>query len=192
MSASAEFQLNPRLPSDPEEVLAHLLDADLRGNDLYPLMHQLRSLAPIFKSENEAFQKAWVITRFEDDDTVVRAKTLSSDNRVLEIFRAGKEGAFFQAMKHLMKFLDPPDHARVRGLVSRAFTPRSVRLLRPRIRTIVEERLDLVFEAKRMDLVADFAFPLPIIVICELLGVPVEDVDLFFTWFLKFHLCSPS
>ncbi len=181
--------LDPRLPDDPETVLVHLLDAELRGDDLYPLMHQLRTLAPVFKSENEAFQKAWVITRFVDDDTVVRAKTLSSDNRVLEIFRGGtegEEGAFFQVMKHLMKFLDPPDHARVRGLVARAFTPRSIEQLRPRIEEIVDARLDACFDAHRMDLVADFAFPIPVAVICELLGVPVEDVELFLTWSTDF------
>ena len=142
LGSPREQPLNPRLPHEPEEVLRHLLDVDLRGDDLYPLLHQLRTLAPIFKSENEAFQKAWVVTRFIDDDTVVRAKTLSSDNRVLEIFRAGEEGAFFQIMKNLMKFLDPPDHARVRGLVARAFTPRSIALLRPRIQSIVSELLD--------------------------------------------------
>lgn len=185
-STASGLRLDPRLPDEPEEVLRHLLDADLRGNDLYPLLHQLRTLAPVFKSENEAFQKAWVITRFVDDDTVVRAKTLSSDNRVLEIFRAGEEGAFFQVMKNLMKFLDPPDHARVRGLVSKAFTPRSVERLRPRIGSIVDELLARRFEARRMELVADFAFPLPMIVICELLGVPVEDLPLFFEWSADF------
>lgn len=178
--------LDPQLPEDPEEILRHLLDPRLRGDDHYPLLHQLRSAAPIFKSENDAFQRAWVITRFVDDDTVVRAKTLSSDNRVLEIFRSGDEGAFFGVMKSLMKFLDPPDHARVRGLVSKAFTPRSVEALRPRIHAIVDERLRETFERGRMELVSEFAFPLPVIVICELLGVPVEDVPLFLEWSTNF------
>ena len=175
-------RLVPRLPTDPEEILARLLDPVLRGDDLYPLYHQLRIAAPIFKSENEQLQKAWVITRFCDDDTVVRARTLSSDKRVLEIFDTGRGGEFIQMMRRLMKFLDLPDHARVRGLVSRAFTPRSVERLRPRIRSIVEELLDRQRDSREMDVVADFAFPLPVIVICEMLGVPVEDVPLFFRW----------
>lgn len=178
--------LDPRLPDDPEAVLRDLLDPERRGDDLYPLLHQLRTLAPVFKTENEGFQRAWVITRFADDDTVVRSKSLSSDRRVLEIFRAGGEGAFFQTMKSLMKFLDPPDHARVRGLVAKAFTPRSVDALRPRIAAIVEALLDAHRDARRMDVVADFAFPLPVRVICELLGVPVEDVPLFFRWSVDF------
>ncbi len=174
--------LDPRLPMDPEEVLARLLDPVRRGDDLYPLLHQLRTLAPIFKTESPDLQRAWVITRFEDDDTIVRSRTLSSDNRVLDVFDTGEGGAFLEIMRTLLKFLDPPDHARVRGLIARAFTPRSVEQLRPRIQEIVDARLDARLDARQMDVVADFAFPLPVIVICELLGVPVEDVDLFFQW----------
>ena len=174
--------LDPRLPDEPEAVLQHLLDPVLRGDDLYPLLHQLRTLAPVFKTENPGFQQAWVITRFADDDTVVRSKSLSSDNRVLEVFDTGDQSAFLEVMRSLLKFLDPPDHARVRGLIARAFTPRSIEALRPRIQSIVDERIDARLEAREMDLVADLAFPLPVIVICELLGVPVEDVDRFFRW----------
>lgn len=174
--------LDPRLPDEPEAVLQYLLDPVLRGDDLYPLLHQLRTLAPVFKTENPGFQQAWVITRFADDDTVVRSKSLSSDNRVLEVFDTGDQSAFLEVMRSLLKFLDPPDHARVRGLIARAFTPRSIEALRPRIQTIVDERIDARLEAREMDLVADLAFPLPVIVICELLGVPVEDVDRFFRW----------
>ena len=174
--------LDPRLPDDPEAVLQHLLDPVLRGEDLYPLLHQLRTLAPVFKTEHPGFQQAWVITRFADDDTVVRSKSLSSDSRVLEVFDTGEQSAFLEVMRSLLKFLDPPDHARVRGLIARAFTPRSIEALRPRIQAIVDERIEAKRDTKEMDLVADLAFPLPVIVICELLGVPVEDVDRFFRW----------
>jgi cytochrome P450 len=180
MPATGGF--DPRLPADPEGVLSQLLDPEQRGDDLYPLLHQLRTLAPVFKTENPELQQAWVITRFSDDDTIARSRTFTSDKRVLEIFDTGDGGAFFEIMQTLMKYLDPPDHARVRGLVSRAFTPRSVERLRPRIQQIVNAQLERQLEAGEMDVVRDFAFPLPIIVICELLGVPVEDVDLFFRW----------
>ncbi len=182
MPSPERLRIDPRLPDEPETVLQHLLDPELRGDDLYPLLHQLRTLAPIFKTENPGFQQAWVVTRFADDDTVVRSKSLSSDNRVLEVFDTGDGGAFLEVMRTLLKFLDPPDHARVRGLIARAFTPRSVEALRPRIQTIVDERIDARIDAGEMDVVADLAFPLPVIVICELLGVPVEDVDRFFQW----------
>jgi len=182
MPDPARQSLDPRLPDEPEAVLQHLLDPALRGEDLYPLLHQLRTLAPVFKTENPGFQQAWVITRFADDDTVVRSKSLSSDNRVLEVFDTGEQSAFLEVMRSLLKFLDPPDHTRVRGLIARAFTPRSIEGLRPRIQTIVDERIAARLDAREMDLVADLAFPLPVIVICELLGVPVEDVDRFFRW----------
>ena len=70
-----------------------------------------------------------MITRFADDDTVVRSKSLSSDSRVLEVFDTGEQSAFLEVMRSLLKFLDPPDHARVRGLIARAFTPRSIEAL---------------------------------------------------------------
>ena len=70
-------------------MLARLLDPVRRGDHLYPLLHQLRTLAPIFETESPDLQRVWVIARFEDDDTIVRSRTLSSDNRVLDVFDTG-------------------------------------------------------------------------------------------------------
>jgi cytochrome P450 len=84
-------------------------------------------------------------------------------------------------LNSVLLFMDAPDHTRLRGLVSRAFTPRSVERLRPRMAEIVDDLVAAALERGSMDLIADFAFPLPITVICELLGVPVEDRDLFRT-----------
>jgi cytochrome P450 len=78
--------------------------------------------------------------------------------------------------------LDPPDHTRLRSLVSKAFTPRSVAALGPRIEKIVEQLLDEVDGEDRFDLIDSFAFPLPIIVIAEMLGVPAQDLDRFKEW----------
>jgi cytochrome P450 len=77
MPATGGF--DPRLPADPEGVLSQLLDPEQRGDDLYPLLHQLRTLAPVFKTENPELQQAWVITRFSDDDTIARSRTFTSD-----------------------------------------------------------------------------------------------------------------
>lgn len=78
--------------------------------------------------------------------------------------------------------MDPPEHRKVRALVSQAFTPRAIALLEPKIRAIVQTLLDQVQARGEMDVVDDLAFPLPIMVIAELLGVPVGDRDDFRVW----------
>jgi pimeloyl-[acyl-carrier protein] synthase len=79
---------------------------------------------------------------------------------------------------------DPPDHTRLRGLVSKAFTPRVVEGLRPRIQQIVDGLIDRVAARRSMDLIEEFAYPIPVVVICEMLGVPVEDHERFKGWSL--------
>jgi hypothetical protein len=81
-----------------------------------------------------------------------------------------------------MLFLDPPNHTRVRGVFARAFTPASLAELRPRIESIARKRIDLVAESDRMDIIADLAYPLPVIVIAEMLGFPPEDYPLIKQW----------
>jgi cytochrome P450 len=83
--------------------------------------------------------------------------------------------------RHLLN-TDPPDHTRLRALVSKAFTPRMIEQLRPRIQQITDELLDAVQDRGQMDLIADFAFPLPIIVISEMLGIPSTDRQQFRAW----------
>jgi len=77
---------------------------------------------------------------------------------------------------------DPPDHTRLRGLVSKAFTPKALESLRPRIQQIVDGLLDQIERRGEMDLIEEFAYPLPVIVICEMLGVPVKDHERFKHW----------
>jgi len=79
----------------------------------------------------------------------------------------------------VLVFMDAPDHTRLRGLISKAFTPRSIERLRPRISQLTDELLAPLREAGRFDVINDFAFPLPVTVICELLGVPAEDREMF-------------
>jgi cytochrome P450 len=81
-----------------------------------------------------------------------------------------------------MLFRDPPDHTRLRSLVSRAFTPRVVEAMRPHIQEIVDGLLDRLEGARGMDVIEDLAYPLPVRVICEMLGVPIEDQDVFKEW----------
>jgi cytochrome P450 len=86
-----------------------------------------------------------------------------------------------EALSRVLLFMDAPDHARLRGLISKAFTPRSVERLRPRIAELTAQLLAPLRQAGQFDVIRDFAFPLPVTVICELLGVPAEDRELFRT-----------
>lgn len=84
-----------------------------------------------------------------------------------------------EMLSKVLLFMDAPDHGRVRGLITKAFNPRTVEQLRPRIAGVTEDLLAPLREAGRFDVIADFAFPLPVTVICELLGVPADDRALF-------------
>jgi cytochrome P450 len=87
-----------------------------------------------------------------------------------------------QLMPRVMIYSDPPDHTRLRALVSKAFTPRRVQALQPRIREIADHLLDAVDGSGRMDAIGDFAGPLPVAVITEMLGIPVDDREVFQRW----------
>ena len=150
----------------------------------YPGYKLLREQRPV--SWNELFE-AWIFTRFEDVDAVLMHPRFSADRtqartRFSEMIRQQQEqfGPFSQAPTMLTS--DPPEHTRLRRLVSKAFTPRAVEDLRPRIREIVAELLDGVAGRETFDLVDEIAYPLPVIVIAEMLGVPPADRAEFKRW----------
>ena len=87
----------------------------------------------------------------------------------------------FRSMSHWMLQQDPPDHTRLRGLVVKAFTARRVEDMRPRIQQIVDETLDRIIPQGKMDLIEDFAFRLPVTIICDMLGIPEEHREVFYT-----------
>ena len=113
---------------------------------------------------------AWVLTQYEDANAVLRDHARFSRDY-------GGKSAY-----RSMLDTDPPDHTRLRTLVSKAFTPRSVADLTPRIQQIVDDLLDATEGRDRFDLIDTFAYPLPVIVIAEMLGVPSEDIEIFKSW----------
>ncbi|HKO25499.1 MAG TPA: cytochrome P450, partial [Chloroflexota bacterium] len=150
----------------------------------YPLYHRLRSGDPV---RWDAPLGAWVVTCYADVQSALGDARLSAERINLStewLPEAMREtlGPVFRALSRQMLFLDPPDHTRLRGLVNKAFTPRVVEGMRPHIQAIVDDLLDAVQEAGRMDVIQDFAYPLPAIVIAEMLGVPPEDRDQFRIW----------
>src|SRR6201999_2785797 len=96
--------------------------------------------------------------------------------------RSFRESVATETDASTLLFLDPPDHTRIRSLVSKAFTPRTIERMRPRIVEITNGILDEAAERGSLDVVADLGFVLPVTVICEMLGVPAEDRDQFGPW----------
>lgn len=151
----------------------------------YPMYRALLEQNPV--SWN-AMMEMWILARYEDVDFVLTQPGMSADrtrarNRFAEMARQQQEsygGPFNRAQTMLSA--DPPEHTRLRKLVSKAFTPRAVENLRPRIQEIVDYLLDEAEKKGSMDVVEDLAHPLPVIVIAEMLGCPAEDRAMFKKW----------
>jgi cytochrome P450 len=148
--------------------------------DPHPTLAALRASGPVQRVELRMGLPAWVVTRYEDVLAGFSDPRLSSDPH-------HAEGALAEAMRgdflsRSMIGVDPPEHTRLRRLVSRAFTARRVEALRPRVQEITDALLDRITPLGRADLVADFALPLPVTVIGELLGVPETDRERFRLW----------
>jgi len=153
---------------------------------------RLREQGPLARLSSSPFGAGdgWIITNYEDAIAVLKDPRFikdihklspSSDEQVSDNKRATVRGRFLTFRRDMLT-VDPPDHTRLRGLVSKAFTPRMIEQLRPRVQQITDELLDTVQDRGKMDLIADFAFPLPITVISEMLGIPVEDRPPFRVW----------
>ena len=148
----------------------------------YPAFRELRETAPVWRSP---FGRTF-LTRYEDASLLMRDRRLGKDFTEPEalIRRFGptalQEPAVVE-LSHMMLMRDPPDHTRLRGLVTKVFTARKIEEMRPGIQAITDRLLDKVASAGAMDAIRDLAFPLPVLVICELLGIPEEDRARFVT-----------
>jgi cytochrome P450 len=130
----------------------------------------------------------WFLTRYDDvvamlvdDERFVRDPVLAMSEEDIARMRAAMPDDFSFVENHMLN-KDGADHRRLRRLVTKAFTPRMVEQLRPRIQAIADELIDAVEERRELELVEEFAFPLPITVIAELLGIPTADRDRFRAW----------
>ncbi len=162
-----------------------MFDPHFRANP-FDFYGALRETGGVHRVYFPAFSDVWLVTRYADARAVLTDPRLSKEPAnvsasLREAIVAG-EGEDNLPLMSSMLNSDPPDHTRLRRLVVKAFTPRRVQELRPRVQEIADELLDRVAGTGRADLIDDFAFPLPITVICELLGIPVADRDAFREW----------
>ena len=169
----------------PQLPRVDLLDPAFKANP-YPTYAELRSTAPVHRVELPDGLGIWLITRYDDVLAVLKDERLVKDWRKVltseQLAQVPPIPPVMEALSRNMLDMDPPDHQRLRSLVSKAFTPRLIERLRPRVQAIADGLLDAVQDRGEMDLIDDYAFPLPITVIAELLGVPAEDRDSFREW----------
>jgi cytochrome P450 len=162
--------------------------------DPYPLYDRLREVDPVHWSEKF---RAWIVTRHDEVVAGLNDLRLSSDRAKLfqEMANSAELEPFFSFLERRMIFVDPPKHTRLRGLVSQAFAPHVVEAMRPHIQKLVDDLLAQRRDSGTMDLIADFAFPLPATVIIEMLGLRPEDRDLLKRWsddFVVFFSTHPA
>ncbi|CAM5378709.1 MULTISPECIES: cytochrome P450 family protein [Streptomyces] len=157
------------------------------ASDPYPAYAWLREHRPVHRTALPSGVEAWLVTRYGDARQALADARLSKNpaNHAESPHAKGKTGIPGERKAELMTHLlniDPPDHTRLRRLVSKAFTPRRVAEFAPRVQELTDRLIDGFIEEGKADLIHDFAFPLPIYAICDLLGVPREDQDDFRDW----------
>ncbi|MEW2549890.1 cytochrome P450 [Streptomyces sp. NPDC047002] len=157
------------------------------ATDPYPAYAWLREHAPVHWTRLPSGVEAWLVTRYADARAALADPRLSKNpvHHAEPAHARGKTGIPGERgadlMTHLLN-IDPPDHTRLRRLVSKAFTPRRVAEFAPRVQELADRLIDRFAATGSADLIHEFAFPLPIYAICDLLGVPAEDQDDFRDW----------
>ncbi|MFG2791321.1 cytochrome P450 [Streptomyces sp. NPDC048419] len=157
------------------------------ASDPYPAYAWLREHAPVHRTKLPSGVEAWLVTRYADARQALADGRLSKnpDHHAEDAQGKSRTGIPGERSANLMTHLlniDPPDHTRLRRLVSKAFTPRRVAEFTPRVQELTDGLIDRFGARGEADLIHEFAFPLPIYAICDLLGVPREDQDDFRDW----------
>jgi cytochrome P450 PksS len=169
----------------PETMNPNLASPEFKA-DPYPFYAYLRAHAPVFPVTLPDRQTAWLVTRYDDAVTVLKDERFANDRSNAQtpeqLAKLPWVPPVFRPLTRNMLSLDGADHARLRGLVHQAFTPRRVEQLRERIERLTNELLDAVQRRGRMDVIEDYALPLPTTIIAEMLGVPGTDRKKFNRW----------
>lgn len=180
----------------PEKAALSLFSGE-SGENPFPVFAQMRAIGSVIPIPapfpmGGTDRQAWMVTRMEEAMQVLKnharftvdPSSIDGNSDIMQTFTGNADPSapptFFTGKSMLS--VDEPDHRRLRGLVSKAFTPRYMESLRPRVQQIADELLDRVQAQGEMDLVKDYAYPLPINVICEMLGVPQADRAQIHVW----------
>jgi cytochrome P450 len=154
--------------------------------DPYPVLNSLREATPIFRNPNTG---QWTLTRFADIAEALRDRRLGraydhlySHEQVGRSTPDPRWSSFHEHERWSLLCLEPPDHTRLRRLIAKVFTPRAVAALRPSIEDLSRELLDVCVEKGTFDLLADYAQPYSVAVICSMLGVPRSDTQQLLAW----------
>jgi pimeloyl-[acyl-carrier protein] synthase len=159
-----------------------LAPADIRANP-HSVYHALRQISPV----QQIAAGTWVVTGYAECRAILRDPRFSVDQRSATDYEEAREAStktkYVQNLtEQLMLFRDPPDHSRLRDVVQRAFAPGAIGSLRARTIEISEQLIDEHIEAGHMELIADYARPLPVTVIAEMMGVPASERARFRSW----------
>jgi len=174
----------------------NIVSAEFKA-DPFPLLARWRASDPVYRTTLPDKTPVWLLTRYDDVTALLRDERFTKNRRSAltkdQLRKLPWTPPMFRPLERNMLDLDPPDHTRLRSLVHKAFTPSLVEQMRSRTQAIADNLLDRVETLGEMDLIKDFALPLPMTIITEILGVPPQDHDKFHRWSQAVvSLTSPS
>lgn len=179
-----------------DDIQLNIVSPQFKANP-FPLVANLRTSRPVFRTSLPDKTPVWLLTRYEDVVSLLRDERFAKDKRramtAEQLRNLPWIPPMFRPLERNMLDLDPPDHTRLRTLIHKAFTPSLVGEMRERIQTLADELLTQVMHKGECDLIHDYSLPLPMIIITEILGVPTRDQNKFHKWSQAVvSLSSPS
>lgn len=171
--------------NDAQQV--NIVSAEFKANP-FQFLATLRASEPVYRTTlpDKVKTPVWLITRYEDVNALLKDERFPKNRRSAltpeQLRKLPWVPPMFRPLERNMLDLDTPDHTRLRGLVHKAFTPNLVERMRMRVQTLADELLEGVARRGEMDLINDYALPLPMTIITEILGVPTSDRHKFHKW----------
>jgi cytochrome P450 PksS len=163
----------------------NIVSAEFKANP-FPFLAQLRASEPVHRTTLPDKTPVWLLTRYEDVNSLLRDERFTKNRRSaltpIQLRKLPWTPPMFRPLERNMLDLDPPDHTRLRSLVHKAFTPSLVEQMRSRVQTVADELVNAVAWVGQFDLIKDYALPLPMTIITEILGVPTSDRHKFHKW----------